>query len=157
MNFLNLSLIDALAGRQQKLLLGSPRSFAIVEQLEIQSCAACSDGLEGDDPCNVFAILAFPRDPLIRGQLGDGGVPLLSPASKFCFPLKPLIIEQDNLLDAVHEAREIFKPRPLAVDPVHRRIHFDGFKYALHVPQTTGAMLMPCVAIAAGARRRFKD
>ena len=70
-------ILDAIAGRRKKLLLGSPRSFAIVEQLEIQSCAACPDGLEGNAPGNVFAILAFTGDPLIRRQVGDRRVPLV--------------------------------------------------------------------------------
>jgi hypothetical protein len=35
---------------------------------------------------------------------------------EFCFPMKPLIVEQHHLFDALHEAGKIFKSRPLLVN-----------------------------------------
>ena len=123
---------DPIAGGRKKFFLCSSRAFAVVEQLEIQPRSGCSDRLERDDPRNVFAVLAFPCNPLIRGLIGDHRVPLFPGAAELCPPLKPVVIEQDHLFDALHKTREVFELSPLAVNPVNGTIKVDGFNYRLH-------------------------
>jgi hypothetical protein len=118
-------LFDMISNRGKKIFFSCRRSFTVVKQLKVNSCAACAKGLEGDNACNVVAMFAFPCDPLVRRKIGNRGVPLFRLAGEFCFPMEPLIVERNHVSDALHEAGKIFKPSPLAVNPIERSINFN--------------------------------
>jgi hypothetical protein len=96
-----------------------PRLAAIlyfVKRLEIPLVRLVPIGSKVTIPATYSPSLLFPCHLLVRRKVGDGCVPLFPRAGEFCFPMKPLIVEQHHLFDALHEAGKIFKSRPLLVN-----------------------------------------
>src|SRR4051795_8670142 len=84
------------------------------------------DAVEGHHAGLLGALRRGPRDPLVGVLLGDLRVELLLTATDLRAPMKAGVIELTDLLDALHEARELLELGPLVVGGAHGHGHFDA-------------------------------
>src|SRR3712207_5199644 len=70
---------------------------------------------------------ARPGHAHIRLLLGNDGVPFLFFAGNIGAPAHTLIVELLDLLNTLHEPRELFELSPLIVGSANRYVHVDRF------------------------------
>jgi hypothetical protein len=82
----------------------------------------------------VLAVGVAPGDALVGPLLGDLGLPLVPRATERGDPAYMRVVELRDLLDAVHEARELLELGPLVVDRAQRRLDLDRLLDRRHLP-----------------------
>src|SRR2546425_4268521 len=113
-------------------------ALRLVVHLQHHLRALIVEPMEGDDAGVPGAAAARPRDALVGPLLDDLGVPLLFLAPDHGAPVQALVVELPNLLDALHEAREVLELRPLVVHRAERRVDFDRLLDGGHSNPSSG-------------------
>src|SRR5439155_12121010 len=84
-----------------------------VAHVQPDPAAAGAGLLEADGPAGPLAVGRLPRDPPVGLLLDDLLVPLGMLAADGDRPVQHRVVELLDLVDPVHEARELFELRPL--------------------------------------------
>ena len=91
------------------------------------------DPVERDDSGVRPAVRRLPGHALVRVLLGDLGVPLPPRAADLSDPVKVRVVQLADVLDALHERRELLELRPLVVRDGDRDVNVDRALYRCHV------------------------
>ena len=83
------------------------------------------EAVERDDAGVRRAVGRPPGDALVGVLLGDLGVPLAATAADLGHPVQLGVVDLPDLLDALHELRELLELRPLVVRGAYRDIDVD--------------------------------
>src|SRR4030095_14963665 len=76
--------------------------------------------------------IALPSDELVRNLIRDSSVPLFVFARYLRFPMKSLIVQLGDLLDAFHEAWKFLELGPLVINCAKWALDFDRLFYCFH-------------------------
>ena len=69
---------------------------------------------------------AFPGDPAVGLLVGDHRVELTRDTTDAGLPVRVGVVQLDDLVDPVHEVRELLELRPLVVGRPHRDVDLDS-------------------------------
>src|SRR5215218_933613 len=82
--------------------------------------------VERDDARVLLAVGVAPCDALVRQLLGDLGVPLVAAAAELGDPVEVRVVDLPDLLDTLHELRELLELGPLVIGRLHGDLDLDG-------------------------------
>jgi hypothetical protein len=82
--------------------------------------------VERDDAGLMRAVDRRPRDALVRVLLGDLRVELADLSRDLDGPVEAHVVDLTDLLDALHEVREVLELRPLVVRRADWDLHLDA-------------------------------
>src|SRR5690242_14594840 len=88
--------------------------------------------VEGDHPGLPRTVDRGPRDAFVRYLLGNPGVELPGLSADLHTPVRQVVADLPDLLDARHELRELRELGPLVVRGAHRYGHLDRLGHAAH-------------------------